>query len=620
MGYLLNYSNWKNLSEGRVSAITEVEIIDISDESTYPTNKKFKNKDYFMIHHTAGHGTARGVVTTLNTPTPDRNYPLGIQWVVDLDGKIYRSLPANTVGAHVGNHQKNPKVSNYNTEGVEVVGDDDAYIKSRHEADIAKGILPRQAEAVRQLVKYLGYSPDQIVGHGEVSTKKAPDEGKTIKEYVIQNWDKPVDSNFTVSDIEQEADDLPELPNSQSKPEVSGALVKRGSTGAMVKAIQLRLGLSPSGTYDTETYNSVREFQSKNKDASGRALRVDGIVGPKTREALFGKQEVTPENNQITPSGESADVILMGGLDYRAGDYKIDEQVRLLSSGFSTAMKVVGHRYTEITAVLASISKNPKAKVVLFSAGCAYASQVANAMSTKNNLYIVEPYAASQSTKTSVQSAVSLGVPSKNVIVGPSQSRGSGVVDGATPTPSGKSHWDALPYVGNLISSGKTQMNNLPNTEKNVNYVIGDSQTPFIDKNSSKVSKISDNQGKESLWKGGVGLNWLKDAVSAYPVSPNVNSIFINIGTNGGFNKGEDVKGLVDQVRSKFPNAKLYAIQGSWGWGGNKNVTLSKVNDYYKKFSDAGVTVLTNAIGSVNDPHGNLPIYATIGKEIDSLV
>ena len=618
MGYLLNYHNWKNLSESKVSAITEVAIIDISGESTYPTARKFKSNDYFMVHHTAGLGNAESVVKVLNSRR------LSVQWVVDLDGKIYRTLSANTVGAHVGSNRKNRNVRNSNTQGVEVIGLDDNDIRTRHEADIANGILPRQAEAVRQLVKYLGYSSNQIVGHGEVSTNKQETEGKTIKEYIIQNWDKPVDSNFKVSDVELDTTEVPKTANPSSgtanpSSEIK-SLVRLGSTGAMVKAIQLRLGLSPSGTYDAETKAAVKQFQSNNRDASGKKLRVDGIVGPRTREALFGKQEVTPENIQTTPSGESADVILMGGLDYRAGDYKIDEQVRLLSSGFSTAMKVVGHRYTEITAVLASISKNPKAKVILFSAGCAYSSQVANAMSIKNNLYIVEPYSASQTTKTSVQSAVSLGVPSKNVIAGPSQSRGSGVVDGATPTPSGKSHWDALPYVGNLISSGKTQMNNLPNTGKNVNYVIGDSQTPFIDKNSSKVSKISDTQGTESLWKGGVGLNWLKDAVSAYPVSPNVNSIFINIGTNGGFNKGDDVVGLVNQVRSKFPNAKLYAIQGSWGWGGNKNVTSSKVNDYYKKFSDAGVTVLTNAIGSVNDPHGNLPIYTTIGKEIDSLV
>ena len=134
------------------------------------------------------------------------------------------------------------------------------------------------------------------------------------------------------------------------------------------------------------------------------------------------------------------------------------------------------------------------------------------------------------------------------------------------------------------------------------NYVIGDSQTPFLDRNSAKVMRISDKPGKQSLWEGGQNLNWLKSAVNEYPISSDVNSIFINIGTNGGFNIKDDVRGLVSAIKTKFPNAKLFAIKGSWGWGGNKNVTLSKVNDYYKKFSDLGVKVLTNAIGSVQDP------------------
>ena len=152
------------------------------------------------------------------------------------------------------------------------------------------------------------------------------------------------------------------------------------------------------------------------------------------------------------------------------------------------------------------------------------------------------------------------------------------------------------------------------------NYVIGDSQTPFLDRNSAKVMRISDKPGKQSLWEGGQNLNWLKSAVNEYPISSDVNSIFINIGTNGGFNIKDDVRGLVSAIKTKFPNAKLFAIKGSWGWGGNKNVTLSKVNDYYKKFSDLGVKVLTNAIGSVQDPHSNLPIYAIIGKEIDQSI
>ena len=92
-----------------------------------------------MVHHTAGLGTAKGVVSVLN------RRGLGIQWVVDLDGKIYRTLPAGSFGAHVGNNSRNRKVSNSNTEGVEVIGKDDADIKKRHDEDISNE-QPRRSD------------------------------------------------------------------------------------------------------------------------------------------------------------------------------------------------------------------------------------------------------------------------------------------------------------------------------------------------------------------------------------------------------------------------------------------------------------------------------------------
>ena len=156
--------------------------------------------------------------------------------------------------------------------------------------------------------------------------------------------------------------------------------------------------------------------------------------------------------------------------------------------------------------------------------------------------------------------------------------------------------------------------------DKEKNYIIGDSQTPFIDKNSLKAKRISEESGKQSLWKGGQNLNWLKSAVDEYPISPDVNSIIINIGTNGGFSSNDNVKGLIDSIKMKFPNADLYAVQGSWGWGGNKNVTEEKVKSYYDNFRALGVKVFSTAIGSVSDPHGNLPIYSVIGKEIDETI
>ncbi len=245
----------------------------------------------------------------------------------------------------------------------------------------------------------------------------------------------------------------------ESTPSGQG-LLKLGATGPEVSQVQAKLGVTQSGQYDITTYSAVKKFQLNNKDSDGNQLNADGIVGPKTRSALFGTTTIVPEvkpevktsTPNVTPSGESADVILMGGLDYRAGDYKIDAQVQLLSKGFGTNKKVIGHRYNDLNSVLGSIAKNPNAKVILFSAGGSRAKQVADAMQNKNNLYIVEPYGVSANTKNSVQAAVTSGVPSTNVIAGPSSGRGNGIVSGTSSTPSGKGHWDALQYTATLIA------------------------------------------------------------------------------------------------------------------------------------------------------------------------
>jgi|LakMenE18May11ns_1017448.scaffolds.fasta_scaffold9634015_3 hypothetical protein len=148
--------------------------------------------------------------------------------------------------------------------------------------------------------------------------------------------------------------------------------------------------------------------------------------------------------------------------------------------------------------------------------------------------------------------------------------------------------------------------------------IVGDSQTPFIKKQSVKIQMLGDIGGEDVLWKGGMGLSWLKGAVKKYPITKDIINVVINIGTNGGFSSKDDISGLVSELKRVFPNAKLYVVKGSWGWGGNKNVTESKVKDYYDKFSVEGVKILEPAIGSVKDPHGNLPIYKEIGKNIDT--
>ena len=150
--------------------------------------------------------------------------------------------------------------------------------------------------------------------------------------------------------------------------------------------------------------------------------------------------------------------------------------------------------------------------------------------------------------------------------------------------------------------------------DKNIksNIVIGDSQTPYVANGSSKFSLISDKGSKRSLWLGGMGLNWLLDAVENHPGSKKVKNIAICIGTNGAFSSKDNIPGLVSELR-----ANLFAIQGSWGWGGLKNIKEEKVKKYYQKFKDQGVEVIDPPIGKI-EPHGNKPIYKTIGSELDS--
>jgi flagellum-specific peptidoglycan hydrolase FlgJ len=142
----------------------------IASLSTYPgKDEPLESDKYFIIHHTAGRGSAEQVVSVLNARK------LGVQWVVDRDGKIYQTLPAGSRGAHILTSKLGP--SNSNSQGVEVIAKND------------DDVLPVQSAAVLKLIKSLGYSPSQIYGHGEVNPgHKAESEGQTIKRYIQQNY------------------------------------------------------------------------------------------------------------------------------------------------------------------------------------------------------------------------------------------------------------------------------------------------------------------------------------------------------------------------------------------------------------------------------------------------
>lgn len=185
----------------------------------------------------------------------------------------------------------------------------------------------------------------------------------------------------------------------------------------------------------------------------------DGKWGKNTSNAWskYGEEyeKMTTDSNAnldvINKDSKSDIVILMGGLDYRPGDLNITQQKNVLQSKLPNK-KVIGFRYTDLTGVLNAIKNNPDSYVVLFSAGCSKSAEIANAMTDKSKLFIVEPYAASSSVASSVSNAVSSGTPSSNVVAGPNKARGDGAVAGATKTPPNYDHWGALDFVTTLIS------------------------------------------------------------------------------------------------------------------------------------------------------------------------
>lgn len=152
------------------------------------------------------------------------------------------------------------------------------------------------------------------------------------------------------------------------------------------------------------------------------------------------------------------------------------------------------------------------------------------------------------------------------------------------------------------------------------NILIGDSQTPFIAKWSTNSSLLNKVGSESSLWKGGMGLNWLKLAVTNYKLDTTIQSVTFCIGTNGRFSSKDDIIGLVNITKERFPKAYLYVVQGSWGWGGNVNVNKSVVDSYYNRFKEMCVVVIEPPIGKCEPHNVNLPQYKQIAKNLDSLI
>jgi len=208
--------------------LSEIEITDISNLSVYPRkDEKLPSNKYFILHHSVTDKDAAHVVSILNNrknKKTGKKQPLGIQYVIDKEGKVFSTLPIGSRGAHIipSNDYPSapPGIDNSNAQGVEVVAMDDTHI------------LPVQAVAALELVKQLGFKPNQIYPHGKINPgHKSPSEGLTIKKFIDRNYDVDNEYDYDYSDFPESKRPKPEwqdLSQSEIETEISKVLDKIG--------------------------------------------------------------------------------------------------------------------------------------------------------------------------------------------------------------------------------------------------------------------------------------------------------------------------------------------------------------------------------------------------------
>ena len=142
--------------------------------------------------------------------------------------------------------------------------------------------------------------------------------------------------------------------------------------------------------------------------------------------------------------------------------------------------------------------------------------------------------------------------------------------------------------------------------------LIGDSQTFYLSKYVKTIKLV------KSLSQSGIGVDKLNEKLTSYPISNNVSSVSICIGVNDCY-KDKGVETLMGIIKKTFPNAIIYIIQGSWGWGGVKNCGTFVISNYYRKFQDLGGVIIDTPIG-YGDPHCKKESYKIIVGTIESLI
>jgi hypothetical protein len=134
-----------------------VHIEDISKQAGFGHKfGDYKKVEGLVVHHTGGRGSPQGIVNVFK----ERGFPAN--FVMDRDGKVYRTLEKGARGQHILNSTgKYPGYGNKNMLGIEVIARDDSDWTDAQK----KAIVPFIAQEQKQY----GFDKSHVFGHGELN-------------------------------------------------------------------------------------------------------------------------------------------------------------------------------------------------------------------------------------------------------------------------------------------------------------------------------------------------------------------------------------------------------------------------------------------------------------------
>lgn len=148
--------------EGKVGGGGGPEIQTVDDNAGAAKGKR-KDTEGLVVHHTGG----RGLQTAIDTL---KARGLGYHYLIDRDGSVTNYVPDDQKAFHAGKTDKHPEIKNSNSIGVALVAKDDK--------DITKQQLASGFNLGQQLMAKYGIG--SVYGHGETSSHKNSEEGKTL--------------------------------------------------------------------------------------------------------------------------------------------------------------------------------------------------------------------------------------------------------------------------------------------------------------------------------------------------------------------------------------------------------------------------------------------------------